>query len=42
MQQEGTYRRALVDAASYQTQDNRLKVQDAAGKTTQVFVAQVK
>ena len=39
MQQEGTYRCALADAASYQTKDNRLEVQDAAGKTTQVFVA---
>lgn len=42
MQQEGTYLRALADVTSFELQDNRLEVQDAADKTTQVFVAQVK
>lgn len=39
MQQESTYLCALADATSYQIQDNRLEVQEAAGKTTLVFVA---
>lgn len=42
MQQESSYLRALSDAASYQIQGNRLEIQDAAGKTTLVFAAQVR
>lgn len=41
MQQESTYLRALADATSYELQDDRLEIQNAAGEITLVFVAQV-
>ena len=36
-QQEEAYRRALSSSASYQVQDGRLEMQDAAGETTLVY-----
>ena len=36
-QREEAYLRALSSSASYQVQDGRLEMQDAAGKTTLVY-----